>query len=160
MNKYFIGFLVLIFTSVSLSSFLLDEEDTPQIHWYSFEEGMAAAKRDNKKVFVDVYTDWCGWCKKMDKTTFSDPDVVAYLSENYIAVKFDAESKETIQYLSNDYVFVPNSRNGYNQLAGVLLDNKLSFPSFVILESNGKRLTKSAGYLSKEQLITKLKRYN
>ena len=43
-----------------------------KINWISFEQAMALAKQDGKPVLVDVYTDWCGWCKRLDATTYQD----------------------------------------------------------------------------------------
>lgn len=144
-----------ILLTFCLSSFHSEEHQV--IKWYSFEEGLELAKKEKKNVFIDVYTEWCGWCKKMDGSTFLEPEVIKYLNNNFISIRLDAESRDTIKYMSNDYVYVPNERNGYNQIAPALLDNQLSFPSFVILDTKGKRLHKSSGYLSKEQLITKLR---
>ena len=48
-----------------------------------FEEAVAKSEKAPKKLFIDVYTDWCGWCKKMDKTTFAETEVAKYINENY-----------------------------------------------------------------------------
>ena len=52
---------------------------------------------------MDVYTDWCGPCKLMDKNTFQNPYVAAYVTEHYYAVKFNAEGNETINYYDNTF---------------------------------------------------------
>ena len=59
-----------------------------EIHWMSFEDAVAMTKNEGntKKVFIDVYTDWCGWCKKMDKDTFQNPEVAQYMQENFYMV--------------------------------------------------------------------------
>ena len=74
-----------------------------QIKWYTIEEAYKLNKLSPKPFFVDVYTDWCGWCKRMDATTFQDPSVAAYLNSYYYPVKFDAESKDTVQFLEKTF---------------------------------------------------------
>ena len=67
-SKGVITVLVLLFSIPVLSQ--------DKINWMSFEEAIARSKEDPKHIFVDVYTDWCGWCKKMDASTFVDPVIV------------------------------------------------------------------------------------
>ncbi|MBK7335110.1 MAG: DUF255 domain-containing protein [Saprospirales bacterium] len=65
------------------------------LKWHTWEEAVAANKKEPRKILVDVYTDWCGWCKRMDATTFQDQTVMDYLKKNFYAVKLDAEQKRT-----------------------------------------------------------------
>ena len=91
---------------------------------------------EKKKVFIDLYTDWCGWCKRMDATTFTDLTVVDYISKNYYCVKFDAERRDTVTF--NNYKFYdvsPTSKRGTNLFAYTLLEGKMSYPSFVMLDT-------------------------
>ena len=92
--------LVVAFTTSFTSKPAKTEEKAPSITWYSYEEGSKLAEKKNKKIFIDVYTDWCGWCKQMDKTTFKDAKVIAYMNEKFIAVKLDAESAKSTVYQS------------------------------------------------------------
>ena len=69
-----------------------------KIQWMTLAEAREAQKKEPKKIFMDVYTDWCGPCKLLDKNTFQNPDVSRYISEHYYAVKFNAEGTEEIQY--------------------------------------------------------------
>ncbi len=105
-----------------------------QIKWLSWEEAQEKARKEKKKVFVDVYTEWCGWCKKMDKTTFSDAHIVEYINNHYYAVKFDAELKETVQFKGKAYEYTRYGNRGYHELAKTLLQGKMSFPSLVFLD--------------------------
>lgn len=68
------------------------------INWLTIEEATKKAKADNKPIFVDAYTDWCHWCKVMDKNTFSNYEIIDYVSENYYAVKLDAESQAEVRF--------------------------------------------------------------
>ena len=118
-----------------------------KIQWMGFEEAIAASEKQPKKIFIDVYTDWCGWCKKMDKTTFVDPDVAKYMNEAFYPVKFDAESNETVHFKGVEFVKVMQSPGkGVHQLAAALLQNKLSYPSYVILDEEQRLLQVIPGY--------------
>ena len=88
--------------------------------------------------FFDIYTVWCGWCKVMDKKTFTDPEVAKLLNDNFANVKFDAEQKENIQLNGKNYGWRAAGKRGINELAVELLGQRLSYPSFVILDENFK----------------------
>ena len=113
----------------------------------TWEEVQIAQKVKPKKVFVDVYTNWCAWCKRMDATTFQDNAVVKYINENYYAVKFNAEDRNTIHFKGRDYKYVKNGRRGYNELASLLLEGQMSYPSTVYLDEDLNVLTAVGGYL-------------
>jgi thioredoxin-related protein len=106
---------------------------TDKIKWMSMEEAHKAMQKKPKKLLIDVYTDWCGWCKKMDKGTFSDPELAKYINEHFYAVKLDAEQKEAIELGDQVFVYQAGANGkGYNQLAQVLLKQKMSFPTIVV----------------------------
>jgi len=85
-------------------SFTFDKSDTDTenagevINWVTYEEATKLSQKKKKKIFIDVYTDWCGWCKKMDATTMKDPRIVAYMNKKFYAVKLNAESKKNSAY--------------------------------------------------------------
>lgn len=118
------------------------------IKWYSFEDAYNMTKKKPKKVFVDMYTDWCGWCKKMDAETFHNPVIAEYMSKNYYCVKFNAERRDTVVLDGQTFVNPnPNGpRPGSHQLAVSLLRGKMSYPSFVFLNEKGQMITVVAGY--------------
>ena len=99
-----------------------------------------------KKIFIDVYTDWCGWCKRMDKATFQNPEVAAYMNEHYYNVKFDAEQKESIEILGNTFEFVPQGNRGYHELAAALLNGKMSYPTVIFMNGKFEMLSPVPGY--------------
>lgn len=116
------------------------------VKWMSFEEAVAKAKVHKKKIFIDVYTDWCGWCKVMDKKTFDDPHVAKLLNDEFYAVKFNAEQREDLQFSGYTFKFVESGRSGYHQFAASLLDNKLSYPTVVFLDEEFRRIFPLPGY--------------
>ncbi|MEX0289038.1 MAG: thioredoxin family protein [Flavobacteriaceae bacterium] len=119
-----------------------------QVEWLSWDEAAALVKKEKnpKKIFVDVYTDWCGWCKKMDKDTFQNAEVAKYMSENFYMVKMDGEGKEPIEYKGRTYKFVPAGRKGYHELAAALLQGRLSYPTVVFLDEKMNMLSPVPGY--------------
>jgi len=131
-----------------------------KVPWMSWEEAVqkASTEAEPKKMFIDVYTDWCGWCKKMDKDTFQDSEVAAYMTENFYMVKLDAEQKEPIEFGGKTYTFVASGRRGYHQLAAALLQGKLSYPTVVFLDENLKMLSPVPGY-QKPDAFLKIARY-
>ena len=124
------------------------EEPKEEVVWISWEEAYERSMTDEnpKKVFVDVYTDWCGWCKRMDATTFSDPKPMAYMRKKYYLVKLDAEQKADIVFKGNTFKYVASGRRGYHQLAAALLQGKLSYPTTVFLDEEFNIITPVPGF--------------
>jgi thioredoxin-related protein len=117
-----------------------------KVKWMTFEEAVAKSKVEKKKIFIDVYTDWCGWCKVMDKNTFNDPIVAKLLNENFYPVKFDAEQTEDVVFNGTTFKYVENGRSGYHQLAAALLNNQLSYPTVVFLDEDFKMIQPLPGF--------------
>lgn len=132
----------------------LEAQDT--VKWMDITELEAAMEANPKPVFFDVYTDWCGWCKRMDATTFKDPQVVALLNEKFHPVKFDAERKETFIFQGHEFKFVDSGRRGYNELTVALLNKQLSYPSYVALNEKFERITIIKGYQQAKEFIVML----
>lgn len=120
-----------------------------QVKWMTFEEAVERSKTEKKKIFIDVYTDWCGYCKIMDKNTFNDPEVARVLNENFYPVKFNAEQREDVEFDGHVFRFVPAGR--YHELAASLLNNKLSYPTVVFLTENFEMIQPLPGYRKAEE---------
>lgn len=127
-----------------------------EIKWYTWEEAIQLAEDQPKKLFIDMYTDWCGWCKRMDATTFKDPGVVKHLNDNFYPVKFDAEQKEEVEYKGHTFKFIASGRRGVHELAYSLLDGKLGYPSYVYLDEEQRRITISPGYKPADKMLKEL----
>lgn len=128
-----------------------------KINWISIEEAQVLSKNNPRKFMVDVYTDWCGWCKKMEKGTFKEPHIVKYINDNYYAIKFNAETKEQVEFNGKSYKFVKSGNTGYNELALAFSKGKLSYPTIVFLDENYKVIQPIQGYLTAqkfEKIIT------
>jgi len=137
----------------------LNPNRTDAINWITIEEVQVLMKEETKKVFVDIYADWCGWCKRMDQTTFIDPAVIKYMNQNYYCVKLDAEQKTDIEFGGKTYKFVAEGKRGYNQLPALLLDGKMSLPSFVVFGDDGKRASILPGYRKAPEFIQLMRFY-
>ncbi len=94
----------------------------------SFDEAVKKAKSENKKVIVDVYTDWCGWCKKMDKNVYGNSDIKKIIEEDFIFVKLDAEGSGKNSY--NGKAYTDGELAVHFQVSG--------YPTTVFLEPDGK----------------------
>lgn len=126
-----------------------------KIKWMGFEEAVLAAEKNPKKIYIDVYTAWCGWCKRMDATTFSNDTVAAYMEKNFYCVKFDAETKDTLHFKNNIFVYKPEYKA--NELALSLLSGKMGYPSTVFIDEKFNLLTVVQSYLTPEQIMPMLK---
>jgi thioredoxin-related protein len=98
--------------------------DPNGIHWMSFEEAVKLNDAKPKRIFIDTYTEWCGWCKKMDAATFKDPAVIKYMNDNFYAVKLDAETKDTIDFHNKQFTYVADYKT--NQIAIDLMQGQMS----------------------------------
>lgn len=130
---------------------------TATVQWMTWDQAMKAMEKQPKKIFIDMYTDWCGWCKRMDETTFVHPSVVEALNKDFYAVKFDAEGKQEITYDGHTFKFIPSGSRGVHELAYALLDGRLGYPSYVYLNEKRERITISPGYKPADSFLKELK---
>ncbi|WP_154856349.1 thioredoxin family protein [Cyclobacterium xiamenense] len=118
-----------------------------EITWYSFEEVIDKVEATPKMILIDVYTDWCGWCKKMDKETFTDEEVIAYVNENFYAVKLNAEdSKKKFEFRGREYSEEDMARAMRVQ----------SYPNFVIMDAAMENITQLPGYREAKPFVSSL----
>lgn len=149
-----------IFLFIFLIAGLTQINAQEKINWMSMTDALAAQKENPKKIFMDVYTKWCGPCKLLDKNTFGDADVIKFVNANYYAVKFNAEGTEEITY--QDFTYTnPNyqegrkGRNSQHLLANALKVN--AYPSLVFFNDSGNLIQTVVGYKTPEQLEIYLK---
>jgi thioredoxin-related protein len=145
--------LAALFTWIFISGTAVSQNSG--IQWLTFEEAEQQMQVQPKKVFIDVFTTWCGWCKKLDATTFKDPQIIDFINKNYYAVKFNAETRDTITLNNTQYVFKPENRA--NDLAVALLNGRLTYPTTVYLDENFNMLSPVPGYLTADVMMKILK---
>ncbi|MGB5106751.1 MAG: DUF255 domain-containing protein [Candidatus Zixiibacteriota bacterium] len=112
------------------------------INWMSYDQAMAKAKKENKHVIVNFTTSWCGWCKKMKATTYSDPDVVDAIANQFVAAKVDGESYNVLKLTAGDI-----TEKGLTVQYGVG-----GYPTTWFLEPNGNKIAPAQGYIDATQM--------
>jgi len=127
------------------------------IQWYTINEAMELNKKEPRKMLFDVYTTWCYWCKVMDKKTFTDPQVIDYINNNFYAIKLNAESKDTIAINNVRYVNPNNDDDPYHQLAIHLLKGQMAFPSITYANENNEYIAVVPGYWQPADMLNLLK---
>lgn len=148
--------LLFVFAFFAITSTFAQEG----IKWMTMNEAVAAQKVKPKKIFMDVYTTWCGPCKLLDKNTFGDKNVIEFVNANYYAVKFNAESNEVIDfqdfsYTNPGYVEGRQGRNSQHLFANAMKIN--SYPSVVFFKENGDFIQALVGYRTPQQIEIFLK---
>ena len=123
-----------------------------KVKWYSFQEALELNKANPKKFIIDVYTDWCHYCKLMDQNTFSDPSIVKYLNQHYYAVKFNAEGKDTIKFADRIFVNKNTGSRSPHDFAVALLQGQLSYPSIAFMNEQIQLMTVVPGYRTPDQM--------
>ncbi len=144
-----------IFLTLILTVYLYNPSSAQQretVKWYTIEEVQEMVKKEPRKIFIDMYTDWCKWCKVMDKNTFTDEKVAELLNTSFYAVKFDAEGKEPVTFRDQTFKFVPQGSRGYHELAAALMQGKLSYPTSVFLDENLNLISPLPGYYPPDKL--------
>lgn len=116
------------------------------ITWSDFTAGYGAAQASNKKMVIDVYTDWCTWCKTMDKETYANPDVAKYVQEHFVAVKLNAESTTMRQ--------IKTMQMSDAELATAF--GVSGYPTTVFVASDGSPITSMDGYIKAGEFKTVL----
>lgn len=133
------------------------------IPWVSMNDVESKVERKPKKILVDVYTQWCGPCKMMDRNTFSDPEIINMIGKNFYAVKFDAEGPNAVNFKGKDWSnpgYNParaKTRNAQHQLTPTF--GIRGYPSLVIMDENLNIIDKITGYRDPARLKADLSKY-
>ncbi|HOY38756.1 MAG TPA: thioredoxin family protein [Bacteroidales bacterium] len=104
------------------------------VQWLSLEQAVKLQQAQPKTIMIDMYTDWCGWCKKMEQVTFSNPDIARYINQNFYPVRFNAETRDTVYYRDTMYVNTSQGQKPAHQLAIKLLGGRMSYPTIVYID--------------------------
>ncbi len=126
-----------------------------KINWLTIEEAELASKKEPKKILIDVYTDWCGWCKKLDATTFKNKEIVDQINKYYYPVKLNGEYRGTLHFkgVLFNYEDLGSGKRGYHELAAGFLQGKMSYPTVVILDEELTVLQSFNGYFTAKEFF-------
>lgn len=148
--------LVLFAVFITASSFInVKEQENDKVNWLSLQQLKEVYAKNPKPVILDIYTSWCGWCKVMDRETYGKKKVISYINDNYYAVKFDAETKDTVEFAGKKYGY--NAEYKTNELAIHLTYGQLGYPTTVLLASIDAQPAPLSGYLKPKELEGPLK---
>ena len=143
MTKVFI----FIFSLFFVFSPDLKAGDKIDLKWKKFDEGLSLAKKEKKNILVDVYADWCKWCKKMDAEVFTNDSIAPYLNKNFVLIKLNGESSEKIKY-KGETMNAADFARGFG-VSG--------FPTVIFLEPDGEAITKVPGFLDAQNFMPIIK---
>jgi thioredoxin-related protein len=141
--KYRLHILIALLFAVSL----VTKAGENDLKWLTFNQGLTEAKKLNKKILVDVFTDWCKWCKVMDKETYGNDTVISLINKHFVVVKLDAESSNKVFY--DDKTFTERTLSGAFGVDG--------YPTTLFLDSDGLSITSADGYIKAPMFIDILK---
>lgn len=140
-------------TLLALSVFISaspDQTPTPHIRWMSLEKAQEQMATAPKKIFVDLYTDWCGWCKVMDQKSFRHPVIVELMNRYFYAVKFNAEKEDSLVFQGESFKLMQRQgRKPLHRWARKFgkTDQGLSYPTTVYFNEALQHLQTVPGYL-------------
>ena len=145
--------LMLVFISLFVLTISSADKPAPKaekLQWMTLKEAQQAMLKERKPILIDLYTDWCGWCKVMDKKTYTNAKVIAYLQQNFYPVKLNAETREAVNWNEKTYNF--NASNRTNDFAIFLTYGRLSYPTTVIIPTDNSGPQPVPGYLEPKDL--------
>lgn len=145
MKKNLLFGLLIFMTATMISSCGGDKE----LKWTTFEK--IADKRGERMIMVELYTSWCGWCRRMEKYTFNDPVVAKYMNKNFYSIRFNAEERRAVEFLDKNYRFNPSdTRRGRHELAAALMmdSEKQGYPTIIFLDKNYNLIQAIPGYIT------------
>ena len=145
--------VMLVFFSAWVLVFSCAEKHAPatdKLKWMTLQEAQLAMQKEKRPILIDLYTDWCGWCKEMDKKTYRNEKVIAYLQEKFYIVKLNAETKEALTWRDKTYNF--NREAKTNDLAIFFTYGQLSYPTTVIIPVSSSEPQPIPGYMEPKEL--------
>ena len=125
------------------------------VNWLSFKDAQEKNKIQEKPFLIDVYTDWCGWCKRLDNETYKNAEVAALMNTYFYPVKFDAESRDSLNFAGVPYKFKPSGSRGTNEFALTMASRpggRIGYPTITIISPMGEKIVVEAGYKNADKM--------
>ncbi len=128
-----IGFILFQSCNVPVQKLGDVEYGRVMFEFNNLDKVLIASKEQNKPIFVDVYTSWCGWCRRLDNETYTNPTVIRYINKNFIPIKMDAEHGQGRTLVSKYGIH--------------------AYPRMLFLDSTGKVLNSITGFKDAPKLL-------
>ncbi len=153
-KPYFVAWVTALLT-LWLAPGWAEPAATPTIQWYSYQDGIAKIKKENKKGFLHFYTDWCTFCKLMNANTFTDKKIIANLNENFVPILVNAEKDRDVakNYNANKFpytVFIAEDTSTIGSRPGYVPPDLLQDMLAYVLTNTYKNMTFNE-YMEKKQ---------
>ena len=126
-----------------------------KINWISIEEANLKMKTDPRPVMIDLYKNWCYWCKVMDKKTYTNSKVISYINSHFYAVKVNAETKDILKWDNKEYDYNPG--NKVNDFALYATGGELAFPNTIIFQKIQSQPASVPGFMEPKEMEVILK---
>ncbi len=136
--------VLILLVALLFAGLTLRIQDMQELKWHSFTDGLKIAKAEKKKVLIDVYTDWCEWCKKMDAEVYANSTVKKYLASKFILVKLNAESE-------NKHIFQGRE---YSEMELAYIFGVEGFPTTIFIREDMQPITAVPGYFPADVFMT------
>lgn len=143
-----------VFVFVTIVSFCSSAQTAERVRWYTFEEALRLTAESPRNILIDVYTDWCGFCRQMEAQTFNNPVIARFINQHFYPVKFNAESTEPIHFGGHTFVNPGNpgsSRRSTHQFVAVLGATQ-GYPTVVYLTGDLRMIGAVPGFMRPEQI--------
>ncbi len=153
--------LIIVFSILLLLQSFLKAQNT-SINWINFEQLKQKMEINPKPILIHIYTPWCGFCKKMEQTTFQNAEVIRIINNNYYAINLNGESNKNIQFNGQTYKFNHNYEkrgNGAHELLIKLLYDNIVYPSDIIISPEYKVKKIKRGSSNSENYLELLQSY-
>jgi len=138
---------IIVFVFATLTQGIEGNGKKIKITWQTFDKGVELAKKEKKMLVLDIYTDWCHWCKVMDKDTYGNPEVIKYAQANLVMAKLNAETDKKFKFKEGNY-----TGQQLSMMFGVE-----GFPSTIFLNSEGEMITSVSGFIPADRFTLILK---
>ena len=161
--------ILLTLLIIPIFSFSQGKTNNKEINWISLEKAQEYSSKYNQKILIYFYKHNCEYCEKMQKETLSDRNIINLINNNFLAVKIDSRTKDTISYNEKKYTNQQPESSGrhdwrhdfYYEVASFTRNNKqqLTTPTIVLFDNKFQKIESFPGHLAKQLVIRNLKPY-